>query len=85
MDGLNEFILRIEPSMVYLLRFILEGYDNSFMVSTVDKAAGVVRIIAIEGAKEDLFEILMSLSWRLRPFAVGSIQQNSYESHDCKD
>lgn len=63
---LKKFILQIEPSSVYFLRFILEGYDNMYMLSTLDQPKGLVRIIAAEGAQDDLMEILRSLDWKIK-------------------
>ena len=36
--------IEIDPKKVYLLRFILEGYDNLFVLSTLDKEKGLVKI-----------------------------------------
>ena len=58
---MKEFIVRINPAKVYYLRFILEGYDNLFLVSTIDKGEGLVRILAVEGSCALLFEILSHL------------------------
>ena len=70
MSALRKLILRIEPSSVYFLRFILEGYDNMYMLSTLDQPEGVVRIIAAEGAWDDLFRIIRSLEVKIRPVFI---------------
>jgi hypothetical protein len=61
MAELEKFILRIDPSSVYFFRFILEGYDNMFMLSTVDQRAGLVEVRAVKGSVNDLLLILRSL------------------------
>ena len=50
--------LEITPSMVYFLRFILEGYDNMFVLTTVDKEKGLVEIQYCESARQQLERIL---------------------------
>ena len=61
MAGLEKFTLRIAPSSVYFFRFILEGYDNMFMLSTLDQRAGLVEVQAARGSVKDLLLILRSL------------------------
>ena len=61
MAELETFTLRIDPSSVYFFRFILEGYDNMFMLSTVDQRAGLVDVRAAKGSLKDLLLILRSL------------------------
>ncbi|MGQ9498991.1 MAG: DUF4911 domain-containing protein [Dissulfurimicrobium sp.] len=73
---LKRFILRIEPSSVYFLRFILEGYDNMYMVSTLDQSKGLVRIISAHGAQDDLMEILESLKEKIKPVFIDDHSDN---------
>ena len=61
MIELEKFTLRIDPSSVYFFRFILEGYDNMFMLSTVDQSIGLVEVRAVKGSAYDLLLILRSL------------------------
>ena len=61
MDELEKFTLRIDPSLVYFFRFILEGYDNLFVLSTVDQRAGLIDVRAVKGSVNDLLFILRSL------------------------
>jgi hypothetical protein len=61
MAELEKFTLRIDPSSVCFFRFILEGYDNMFMLSTVDQRAGLVDVRAAKGSLKDLLLILRSL------------------------
>ena len=61
MYGLEKFTLRIDPSSVYFFRFILEGYDNLFVLSTVDQRAGLIDVLTVKGSVKDLLLILRSL------------------------
>jgi hypothetical protein len=61
MAELEKFTLRIDPSSVYFFRFILEGYDNLFVLSTVDQREGLVEVRAVKGSVKDLLLILRSL------------------------
>ncbi|MCD6200020.1 MAG: DUF4911 domain-containing protein [Deltaproteobacteria bacterium] len=60
MAELEKFTLRIDPSSVYFFRFILEGYDNMFVLSTVDPRAGLVEVRAVKSSVKDLLLILKS-------------------------
>ncbi|OPL12173.1 MAG: hypothetical protein AVO38_03855 [delta proteobacterium ML8_D] len=61
MFELEKFTLRIDPSSVYFFRFILEGYDNMYLLSTVDPDEGLVEVRAVKGSIKDLFLVLKSL------------------------
>ncbi len=50
--------LKICPSKVYLLRFILEGYDNMFVLTTLDKHHGIVEVQYCESIFPQLRRIL---------------------------
>ena len=50
--------LEITPSMVYFLRFILEGYDNMFVLTTVDKDRGLVEIQYCQSVRLQLERII---------------------------
>jgi len=61
MFELEKFTLRIDPSSVYFFRFILEGYDNMYLLSTVDPDAGLVEVRAVKDSVKDLLLVLKSL------------------------
>ena len=63
--ALRKVVLRMDPAQVYFLKFILEGYDNLFMLSTVDKKQGVMLLQAAEGTADELDRILDSLRERI--------------------
>ena len=58
---INRFFFRIDPSKVYFLRFILEGYDNLFVLSTIDRQDGLVEVHYVESAMDDLCTILTEI------------------------
>ncbi|NIA08608.1 MAG: DUF4911 domain-containing protein [Nitrospiraceae bacterium] len=71
MDRLKKIQLRIDPKAVYFLHFVLEGYDNMFVLSTVDRHIGLVEVQATEGSIEDLSLILGSLEAEIGAVALG--------------
>ncbi len=71
MDRGHENIhLIIDPGQVFFLKFILEGYDNLFMLSTLDREKGLVRIAFPPSEEEDLHDILKSLKDKLRAYEI---------------
>jgi len=46
--------------MVYL-KFILEAYEGMNVMSTVDNAAGIIRIVIMPGFEDDMDELLAEL------------------------
>ncbi|MEF3167839.1 MAG: DUF4911 domain-containing protein [Deltaproteobacteria bacterium] len=64
-DRLMTITARIDPSAVHFLKFVLEGYDNLFLLTTLDRKAGLVLIRYAEGALADLLWILESLRERI--------------------
>jgi len=55
---LKKIILKIKHQEIYYLKFILEGYDNLFVISTKDRTTGLVEIEYVSLAKDDLITIL---------------------------
>lgn len=58
---IDQIFLIVDPSKVYLLKFILEGYDNLFVLSTVDRARGLVEIAYEKSSVHDLCSILIEI------------------------
>ncbi len=56
------FAARIDPEKVYFLKFILEGYDNLFLSSTLHRRQGIVLIRAVQGEEETLMSVLESVA-----------------------
>ncbi len=53
--------LRIAPDRIHFLKFILEGYDNLAVVSTLDAPAGIVEVRCPEVLEAELAELLSCL------------------------
>lgn len=47
-----------------------------YMVSTIDQSKGLVRIIAADGARDDLVEILGSLEQKIKPVFIDTNASN---------
>ncbi len=56
---------RIAPARIYFLRFILEGYDGLATLSTVSAKNGIVVLRFPPPARDELIELLESLSEKL--------------------
>lgn len=55
---MEKIVIKIDKNQIYYLRFILEGYDNLFVLSTLDKNNGIVEIEYVPSKKELLSLIL---------------------------
>jgi len=58
--------IRIDPEQIYFLKFILEGYDNLTIMSTVDQREGVVELKYPSELEEDVRGVLRSMAERLK-------------------
>ncbi len=65
MKNLNKLILRIAPDKFHFLKFILEGYDNMAILSSLNSREGLVIVrYPAESAKE-MFEILADIGRKI--------------------
>ncbi len=55
-------LVKISPSAVHLLRFILEAYDHAFVITTVDQESGLVKIAYRPDQESNLNAILQELA-----------------------
>ncbi len=58
--------IRIDPEQIYFLKFILEGYDNLTIMSTVDRTEGVVELKYPPELEQDVRQVLQSMAQRLK-------------------
>ena len=58
--------IRIDPEQIYFLKFILEGYDNLTIMSTVDRIDGVMELKYPVELEEDVKGVLQSMAQRLK-------------------
>jgi hypothetical protein len=54
--------LEIAPDRIHFLKFILEGYDNLAIMSTVDARQGLVEIRYPPEVKKDLTDLLTEIA-----------------------
>ena len=57
--------LRIAPSRIAYLRFILEGYDGLAILSTFDAGDGIVLVRYPRSSEKDIFALLSDLAPQL--------------------
>ncbi|WP_163336713.1 DUF4911 domain-containing protein [Desulfopila sp. IMCC35008] len=62
---MKNLYLRIAPDSFHYLKFILEGYDNLAILSSVDMKKGVVRLRYSSGLESEMFKLLKSIAGRL--------------------
>ncbi len=65
MKNLEELILRIAPNKFHYLKFILEGYDNMAILSSLNPKEGLVVVRYPENLSKDLFCLLASIGSKL--------------------
>lgn len=54
--------LLIDPAKFHILKFILEGYDNLAIISSVDARQGVVKLRYPESMANELFALLAAIA-----------------------
>ncbi len=52
---------RVEKSRIGFLKFIFEGYDNLAVLTTLDSAAGLVRLTISPGCSCEAFAVMADL------------------------
>ncbi|NVN92745.1 MAG: DUF4911 domain-containing protein [Desulfuromonadales bacterium] len=57
---INRYFRVNRRDMVYL-KFILEAYEGMNVMSTVDNAAGIIRIVIMPGFEDDMDALLAEL------------------------
>ncbi len=57
--------LRIAPKKFHTLKFLLEGYDNLAILSSVDNKKGLVRLRFARESMEELFALLSSIAHKI--------------------
>lgn len=62
---LQTLYLRISPDRFHFLKFVLEGYDNVAILSSVDSREGIVVLRYSTGHREELFGLLASVATTL--------------------
>jgi len=57
----------VDPSRIYFLKFILEGYDNLAVLSTVDKAKGLVVLRFYPAQRREVVQLLHDIAAGIEP------------------
>lgn len=65
MSRSSELYLRIAPDQFHFLKFILEGYDNLAVLSSIDMESGIVRLRYPADLSKDLFALLASIAAKI--------------------
>jgi len=65
MINLEELILRIAPNKFHFLKFILEGYDNMAILSSLKSEEGLVIVRYPDYFAHDLFSLLTNIGSKL--------------------
>ena len=63
---LAEVYLRIASERFHFLKFILEGYDNLAVLSSVSSRRGVVRLRFSSQSAKDVYQLLAEISNKIR-------------------
>ncbi len=59
---MTETFFRIEPRQFHLVKFILEGYDNLAVLSSLSGTSGLIRLRCAEESLPDLIGLLTALA-----------------------
>ncbi len=65
-ENLIDSYYRIAPERFHLLKFILEGYDNLAVLSSVSNHNGVIRLKCSRDSLPELLDLLTAISPRIR-------------------
>ncbi|WP_153306413.1 DUF4911 domain-containing protein [Desulfogranum japonicum] len=71
--------LRIRPSQISWLKFIVEAYDGLALLSTVSVSEGLVTLWTLEHSIRELFALLGELAGNLTPYSTGALQTSCLE------
>jgi len=62
---LAEIFFLIDPGRFHFLKFILEGYDNIAILSSIERNKGIVRIKTSPDSLQDLMILMSHISERI--------------------
>ena len=65
-SSLASLRIRVDQKQIYFLKFILEGYDNLTIMSTVDRIDGVMELKYPPELEMDVKGVLQSMAQRLK-------------------
>ncbi len=62
---LEVVFLRIAPDKFHFLKFILEGYDNMAMLSSINSKEGLVVVRYPKALRQELFSVLSDIATKI--------------------
>lgn len=65
-QNLVETFYRIAPEKFHLLKFILEGYDNLVVLSSISGKNGIIRLKCVREALPELIFLLTDIAPRIK-------------------
>lgn len=68
------FWFTLDPAQTHFLRFIPEGYDNEFQLTTLSKEKALVRVLVMKGSEGAFLRLLLGLKDRIGLSSPGQIQ-----------
>lgn len=80
---LCEIFLRIYPGKFHTLKFLLEGYDNLALLSSVAGKPGVVRLRYPAECAKELFALLTAIAADLKPLPYIEPEQTRSNGQYC--
>ena len=63
--SLEPLFLRISPDRFHFLKFVIEGYDNLAILSSVDSREGIVVLRYSRGHRAELFALIARIACQL--------------------
>lgn len=64
MESIQKYY-RMDRSQIHFLRFLLEAYEGAAILSTVDRAAGLVKLLIAPGRETEVAELVKDLKGRI--------------------
>jgi len=64
-SSLEPLFLRISPDRFHFLKFIIEGYDNLAILSSVDSREGIVVLRYSSGHRAEFFALISRIAGQL--------------------
>lgn len=60
-DSVSFWFFKVEPSQIYLIKFLLEAYENWMVVSTIDPKLAKIQIMIANDFQKECLAIIQDL------------------------
>ena len=77
-------VYRLDRCQISFVKFILEGYDNVALVSTLDPRLALVQVLIAPGCESMVEEIMTGLGAELRVVPVDDAQTEGVSDVPCR-